>query len=165
MIALQILDQKLFMSSLLVHNTFDRFLLSELDIDTAVHYHISGIINRDWFDADELEQMDGRSYMKWEDIKPTAYELIKGKKTPLSFKIVFMLDEKDKEGVARSCGPNYKKDDIGAMFMNLRFEKETLTVITGASMKVFSMDQTMEKQWDETVKRFIAQNKIAFEQI
>lgn len=165
MLALQIQDVKTFMSGLLVHTMFDRFLLYEMDITMANSFHMNGLINREWYSTDELEQMNDRTYAKWTEMKPIAYELIKGKKTPTAFKIIFMLDEDDLIQLARSCGEQYNHETIQSMLFNVKYEKNVLTIITGTSMKTFTLDKTLEQQWDQTMINFLRKQKIAFEQL
>lgn len=96
MIAVQIQDIKDFMSKLLLGNAFDSFWLSEASITTSVSYTIDGFLHSEFYDTQEAEllQEEGRTYALWRDMKPFCFSVIKGKKTPLSFKIVFMLSKK-----------------------------------------------------------------------
>src|SRR3546814_16634988 len=87
MCALTIL--KNFMSNLLMHSIFDNFLLCELDITTFNHFHLSGKLNKEWYTNEELDELEEYSY--WNEIKPFALQIMKGNKTPQSFKIVFIL--------------------------------------------------------------------------
>ena len=89
MIALQVQDIKSFMSKLLIGTDFDAFWLSEANITTSVTYTIDGLLHPDFFDTQEAEllQAEGREYALWKDIKPLCFSIMKGKKTPLHFKI------------------------------------------------------------------------------
>ena len=49
MISLRIKDTKVFMSQLLIKDTFDRMLLSEATIKTACSYTINGQINKEYY--------------------------------------------------------------------------------------------------------------------
>ena len=39
--------------------------------------------------------------------------------------------------------------------MQIRYEKESLKMVTGISFKEFIMDKTIENAWDEAVKKWI----------
>ena len=95
MIALQVQDIKSFMSKLLIGTDFDAFWLSEANITTSVTYTLDGLLHPDFFDTQEAELLlaEGREYALWKDIKPFCFSIMKGKKTPLHFKIVFMLSK------------------------------------------------------------------------
>ena len=97
MIALRILDLKDFMSRLLIGSTFDNFWLCEADITTFVTFTIDGSLRTDFYDTQETETLlaQKQNYALWRDIKPFCFSMMKGKKTPLHFKIVFRLSEKN----------------------------------------------------------------------
>ena len=49
------------------------------------------------------------------------------------------------------------------MFLNLKYQDQKLTCITGISYRVFSMDKSLEQEWDRLVTVFFRNNKIPFE--
>ena len=48
--------------------------------------------------------------------------------------------------------------------MNLRFEKNEVHLVTGLSMKVFTLDKTLEHAWDQDMKTFLRMHEIAWEE-
>ncbi len=164
MVSLKILDVKTFMSSLLIQTTFDNFQLSELELATYNQFKIAGRLNKSWYSNEELEQLDGREYSKWSELKPVAFQLIKGNKTPSSFKIVFLLSRENIEKLLSKMGNTFSGEDIDNLFLNIRFEKDILTIITGTSMKTFSLNKSLEQEWDQNVKAFLKKNEIVFEE-
>ncbi|OYO87273.1 hypothetical protein CG709_14250, partial [Lachnotalea glycerini] len=114
MISLQIIDVKDFMSKLLISDTFHKFLLSEAIITTYNSFTIDGHINKDFYTAQELEEnnISQQSMSYWEALKPFCFELIKGKKTPLSFKIVFVLSQQNVSRLLDQSGVAFTEDDI-----------------------------------------------------
>jgi hypothetical protein len=164
MISLKVIDVKAFMSSLLVHNVFDNFLLSELDIGTFNQFHISGKINEDYYSTDELEILGGRKYSVWSEVKPTAFSLLKGNKLPLSIRIVFLLSPSNTENVLKKSGLSIPISDINGLFLNIRYDKGILSLVTGTSIKTFTMDKSLEHEWDSNVKTFLKHYEIAVEE-
>jgi hypothetical protein len=164
MVSLKINDVKAFMSSLLVQNVFDNFLLSELHINTFNHFQITGTLNEDYYSMDELEILEGRKYSLWSEIKPIAYSLIKGNKLPLTIKMVLLLSPLNTEKVLKKSGVSLNLGDINGLFLNIRFEKESLNLITGISTKNFIMDKTLEHTWDDDLKLFLKHYEIAVEE-
>ncbi len=164
MVSLKINDVKAFMSSLLVQNIFDNFLLSELHINTFNHFEITGALNEDYYSNDELEILDERKYSLWSEIKPIAYSLLKGNKLPLSIKIVLLLSPLNTEKVLKKSGVSLTSDDINGLFLNIRFDKGSLNLITGISTKNFSLDKTLEHTWDDDLKLFLKHYEIAVEE-
>jgi hypothetical protein len=163
MIAVQIQDIKDFMSKLLLGNAFDSFWLSEASITTSVSYTIDGFLHSEFYDTQEAEllQEEGRTYALWRDMKPFCFSVIKGKKTPLSFKIVFMLSKKNTQKLLASSKLSYQLEDIFGLFVNFQFDGQHLTCTTGTSLKTFSLDKSLDRVWDEMILKFFKQQQIS----
>lgn len=165
MIALKIHDIKLFMSGLLLHTTFDEYLAKEVEIVTSCTFQIDGKVQKDWYSSDEIEMMNNRHYVKWSEIKQHAYQLIRGNKTPLSFRIIFMLSEENKKQFVQETGISFQSEDISGLFLNVRYDKEDLIIVTGSSLSIFSLDKSVDQQWDSYVKEIFSKCKIAYEEM
>ena len=163
MISLKIIDVKDFMSKFLISNVFDNFLLTELDIVTFNHFHIDGKLNKEFFNNDEVEILGKRNYSTWKDVKPYAFSAIKGNKLPLLIKVVFALSPENIEKVIQKSGVSMKAEEVNGLFINIRYEKENLSIITGTSIKTFTLDKTLDQVWDGYVKSFLKHNEIAVE--
>ena len=163
MIAVQIQDIKDFMSKLLLGNAFDSFWLSEASITTSVSYTIDGFLHPEFYDTQEAEllQEEGRTYALWRDMKPFCFSVIKGKKTPLSFKIVFMLSKKNTQKLLASSKLSYQLGGIFGLFVNFQFDGQHLTCTTGTSLKTFSLDKSLDRVWDEMILKFFKQQQIS----
>ena len=164
MTSLKIVDVKAFMSSLLVHNVFDNFLLTEMEINTLVRFQVNGDLNQNFFSTDEKEAMGERSYATWNEIKPFAYQVMKGNKTPSSFKMVFLLSQSNLENIIQKNQINFRTEDIGGLFINIRYDSNGLYIVTGTSIKIFTLDKSMDHIWDRDVKKFLKFHEIAFEE-
>lgn len=162
MISMKILDVKSFMSSLLIHSVFDDLLLCELDITTFNQFHISGKLNKDWFTKEELEECD--DYSKWMEIKPYAYQITRGTKTPSFIKIVLQFPDKNTMEFLDKIKLPFQKEDISGLYLSIRFEHNELHMITGTSMKTFTLDKSLEYEWDSYIKNFLKNNNIIYEE-
>lgn len=162
MIALQIQDVKGLMSQLLVRTLFDEFLIHEMDIDTATSLHLDGRLNKSWYSSEETEELGGREYGKWSELKPVAYQYIKGNRTPLSMRIVFQLNRPLMEKLLLESGVKDRIEDVGGLYLNLRYDSNGLYLITGTSRKTFTLDKSLEHYWDESVKQFLHKAQIAY---
>lgn len=165
MISLKVDDIKGFMSNLLIHKVFDEFYVSEMTINTAIELYISGKLNEDFYSSEELEVLNGRKYSTWAENKGFAYSFIKGNKLPLSIKIVFMLSDSNTEILLKNSGVALSANDVNGLFLNIRYEQGNVYLTTGTSIKVFTMDKTLERTWDEDVKLFLKNNNIACEEV
>lgn len=164
MISLNILEVKQFMAKLLTNTVFDNFLFRELDIQTFTSFHISGQFNEAFFTDEELEERKEKRYTLWGDIRPIAFSMIKGNKTPLSMKVVFQLPKDQSEELVQRLSGRVHIDEVGGLYMNIRFEKNELHIITGTAIKTFTLDKTLEQEWDEEVKRFLKSLGILYEE-
>ena len=150
MIALTLTEIKDFTSHLLLKDTFDSFYFIEGEIVTFNTFRIDGFIQKDFFDTDT----DLPEYSYWKNIREYCFSLIRGKRTPLSFRFVFSLSPRN-----IALDP----DEIQGLYLNIRFDGKSLACVTGSSFKTFSMDKTLEHAWDEMVEKFFRQKQIAFE--
>lgn len=155
------------MSKLLVQDTFHKFLFSHASITTSNTFEIDGTLQKSFFTPLELELEDyeNRTLSYWQEIKPVCFELIKGKKTPLAFHFVFKLSEQNVEKLLSSLTIGLTKENINGLFLNIKFNGTVLQCITGVSINTFSLDRTLEKEWDTLIKKFFKTNEIAFEQL
>lgn len=164
MIALHILDVKDFMAKLLIQTVFDNFLLTEMEINTFTKFQIQGRINKSYFSSDEIELLQDRSLVKWNEVRGIAFQIMKGNKTPSSFHIVLQLSPENVEKLTSSTGVPLKAVDITGLYMHLKYENNQLTMITGTGVKIFTMDKTLDKEWDDMAKKFLKHHGIVFEE-
>lgn len=163
MISLKILDVKSFMGSLLIQKVFDNFLLSEAEITTFAHFSVEGRINQNFYTDEEKEELKVGRYVRWSEIKPYVFSLIKGNKLPLYIKIVMLLSEENSEKLLLQSGASFHKEEVKGLFLNIRYEKDNLIITTGTSVGTFTLDKTLEHYWDESVRKFLKKESIAAE--
>ncbi len=149
MVALKVINTKGFMGALLKKEVFDNFQLREAAITTFASFEIQGILNKSHF---ENPEEISRNYCLWSEIKAFAFEIIKGNKLPKSIKIVFSAGE---ELIAEIS------DNASALFINIIFENNEVIIITGTSLKTFSLDKSVEFLWDEWVCSFFEKNGLS----
>ncbi len=164
MISLKVVDVKAFMNKLLLQNVFDNFWVSEVEVNTSNKFTIQGDLNQGYFSSDELEALDQRTYSTWGELRPIIYQIIKGNRTPTSFKMVFLLSQKNTENVLSKSGLPYKYEDIGGLFLNIRFDQNGLYLLTGTSIKIFTLDKSLDKVWEKDVKTFLKYHEIPCEE-
>lgn len=167
MIALNLPDIKDFMHTLLCTDTFDNFLLMEAAIYGSCTWEMDGSINTDFYSSEELTEqgLDGLSYMPFSHLRTQCFDLIKGKRTPTYFKFIFLLSPAN---LARTLGQTHSSftpEDISGMFINLKFQQGNLSLTTGISYRIFSVDKSLEQEWDSLVKRFLKNHAVTFEEL
>lgn len=159
MIAIKLNNTKNFMSHLLLSDTFDHFLFIEGEIITFNTFKIDGYMQKAFFDAEETVP----EYSSWKSIRDFCFSIIKGKRTPLSFKFIFRLSPENITRLLERNRLDFQPSDVQGLYLNIRFENGGLTCVTGTSLKTFSMDKSLEQTWDAMVQRFFDKKGIGFE--
>ncbi len=167
MLALKINDVKEFMNQLLIGETFDHFQLVEVSITTFNTFSIDGTLKREFFDTDTCDILDQSSitYSFWKEVKPYCYSVIRGKRTPLHFKIIFQLSKDQTLSVVQNMNSSMAPELIKGFFLNLQYKNKELLCTTGLSLQTFYPDKTPEYWWDSAVLNFFRHRKIAFEKL
>lgn len=167
MIALNLLEIKDFMNKLLCTETFDNFLLKEATIQSSVTWSLDGGFNHDFYSSEELEEMQltGLPFLPFGMLRSHCFDLIKGKRTPSYFKFVFLLSPANLARTLEQTHSSFSPADITGMFLNLKFQHGKLLLTTGISYRIFSVDKSLEQEWDVLVKRFLKNHEISFEEL
>ncbi len=162
MLSLKITDIKKITTMLFASETFDRFFLRDASFETAVSATFSGEQNPDFYEESEREGLKENPYVRWEALRPVFYQLIKGKRLPLSFKTVLMTDRAQTDKIREKCG--FNDCPVTSLSMNLLYRDNAFYLTTGVAYGGFTLDKSMEKCWDEAVIRFLESKECAFEE-
>ena len=160
MIALALPQVKECMAKLLLSETFDPFYFIEGEIVTFNTFTLDGYLKKDFFEQEEAPE---REYALWKDVREFCFSLIKGKRTPLSFKFVLGLSDSNIEKLLLQQGLDFKPQDVQGLYINLKYDGQKLQCITGTAMNLFTMDKSLEQAWDMMVQNFFAQKEIKYE--
>lgn len=160
MIALALPQVKECMAKLLLSETFDPFYFIEGEIVTFNTFTLDGYLKKDFFEQEEDPE---REYALWKDVREFCFSLIKGKRTPLSFKFVLGLSDSNIEKLLLQQGLDFKPQDVRGLYINLKYDGQKLQCITGTAMNLFTMDKSLEQAWDIMVQKFFAQKEIKYE--
>lgn len=150
------LSAKNCMSHLLLKDTFDRFLFVEGEFTTFNKFTINGYLQEDFFDEKPQE-----TYSRWERIRDFCFQIIRGKRTPLGFKIVLALPDDQIAGFLSSHALTaYRPEEIQGLYLNFHYDGQNLQCITGTSLNTFTMDKSIEREWDTEVRNILKSKKI-----
>ena len=98
-------------------------------------------------------------------LRTRCFDLIKGKKTPTSFKFVFTLSPDNMRRTIESSESSYSYEDISGIYLNLKYQNQLLTCTTGISYNIFSPDKSLEANWDELIKKFLYKHDVNYEEL
>lgn len=166
------------MGKLLASDCFSSFLLKEAGIHSYVPFTIDGHINREFFEEDDADKTPVSphtqwnavplnnlpwNYVPWDIVRPTCFDLIKGKRTPTSFQFILYLKPESMEAI-------FTKEDLSPadfliqnLILNIRFDKGDLHLTTAVDYSGFNLDKSGEQLWDLTVRKFLSKKEIDFE--
>lgn len=156
MIGLHIADIKDFTAKLFLKETFDSFELTEAEFVTRFTVTLDGRLT---------EPADGHEHATWGQVRPLAFQIIKGKELPHSFRLVLRLSDENVAKTVASLGLAVSPEEVGALFFNIHYTHQQITVVTGCSMRTFTLDKTLEKEWDRLARRFFAKQQIPVEDV
>lgn len=165
MLALKIMSTKNFMNHLLVADTFDNFLLSEATISTANTYQIDGHINKDFYSSGDLGEVPPRPYefSEWKDMKPLCFHLIKGKRTPLFFKIILHLKPEAVGKLLAAGGCSIPSEQVKALVLTIKYDGSQVVLTTGSAFHTFVMSKEPDTIWDKALQQFLARKSFDYE--
>ena len=142
-------------NEILAGKIFDSFLLVEAEISVISDFNIDGRINKKFLDEEELDNSE--DFIEWKKVKKLCYDVIKGKKMPLSMKYIFKLSDSKIPAFLKSNQiEGVASETVKGLFMNIKYENGKMDCVTGTSLSTFDLnDRRVEEAWDETVKKFI----------
>lgn len=164
--AYQIFDLKSFMNKLLLSESFDYFLLEEGTIITANTFTIDGHIHKEFYTKEEQddEQLCPHDFSLWKDMRPLCFQLIKGKRTPLSFKFVLLLLPEHMTQILQNGGFSHHHL-VKSFTLTVKYDGTAATLMTGISTNTFLMDKTPEQLWDNAFIKFMDNKQIVWEEL
>lgn len=164
MIAITIKNLKNFMNQLLLSDAFDRFQVSEVQITTFATFSIDGKLHHNFYESEASKERKeaGQKQILWGDIRNYCFSLIKGKRTPLSFKIIFMFPKDETDMLIAENNTGITSDDIYGLYLNCQFNGETLTLTTGTSLRIFTLEKSLEHAWDRKLQTLLTEQAIDY---
>lgn len=169
----KITNVKQFMNKLLIENDFDSFLVSEVVIKTFNSFVIDGHINEGFYSDEEIDSFNESASIenrvfsdklsRWSTLKPFALSLMKGKKTPIYFKISFYLAEENIVKLLSSADTSITLRDIDGLSLIAKYSDDELVITTSSSLNIFSLDKSLDKIWDDMVIKFLSSKGIEYE--
>ena len=167
MLALKIIDIKDFMNKLLIKETFDSFEVIESSITTFNTFSINGRYQKDFFDSDVQNSLEENHchYAPWKELRPYCFSIIRGKRTPLQFKLIFPLPYTQICTLLQEQHSAISPEIIGGLFLNIQFKNHELHCTTGISFQTFIPDSSLKIIWDSYILDFFRNNQILFEEL
>lgn len=162
MVALQVEEIKIFTQKLFLGEDFDDFLLKEAQITTFNRFTIDGHIRKNFYTEKEFEQLPSGDFSYWKSIRPICFSLIRGKRLPENFYINLQADSQQVKNFLQNKDiSSIQEEQINGLYLHIRYEEEKLCCVTGTSLSVFTLNKSLEREWDKWVKEFLKEKEIA----
>ena len=152
----EILEVKEFTKLLFMTDIFDKFTVVEAEFHTFVKYDINCKLNKPYFDEEE-----NRDFCTWGEIRPICFGIIKGKRRPTFFMLIFKFSEEFKRDWIKS---NTTKDIDGDLYLNIRYSDKEMNLISSFSPKTFLLDREIINAFDLYVKNMFGRINITVEE-
>ena len=153
--SIDITDTGKFVKALLSEDFFAKTLLYYAEIKGACRIEIDGRVNKDFYDSEDesLVTPGGRAleYIRWGNIRNQFFEGIRGSRLPLRFSVSLIMDPDFIFEFVKSSGAGIRPEEVESLNINIMYDREKLTVTTGNSYKIFTLDKSFETIWDAFV--------------
>ncbi len=165
MTAIDLTDVKGFMGKLLASDTFDDYLILEAVITKANTFTIDGRLNEEYISRMEgneepAESQEPRASLQtWGNVRNICFELIKGKVLPVYMKVVLQLPASAVNLVLSRSGAAVSLDTIKGLYLNITYERGELHAVTGMYLSTFTMDKSLEREWDAYAAELLKEYK------
>jgi hypothetical protein len=150
-----ITDTGKFVKALLSEDFFAKTLLYYAEIKGACRIEIDGRLNKDFYDSDDegLTTAGGKElgYIRWGNIRNQFFEAIRGSRLPLRFSVSLVMDQDFIYDFVASSGISVRPDEVESLNINIMYDRERLTITTGNSYKIFTLDKSLDTIWDSFV--------------
>ena len=141
-----------------MQEAFDLFDLQSAKVTTYNTFTIDGRVHPDFYGEEKEEHPELLS--PWKQMRGVVKDLIRGKRTPLSFLLVLRLKvlsltEEEKERMKTTYG----------FVLSIKYQDGSITLTTGVEYKVFTMDKEAEGRWDAALPPLLSHAEISFEEM
>lgn len=150
--AYKILNVKEVMAHILMKDTFDEFLVSEVKILGKANLFLTGKPAEGFFPE---EALDESGYVAYKELRSICFDMIKGEKTPDSFTFMFLLKRSEVENLIEDCDSTLQPQDVESLSVLVRFKDGELSFTTGSALRIFTMDKSLNMAWDQWLERFM----------
>ena len=153
MLSTEITDIRRFTSYLFTASLFDDYFLHDAEFCTAFSVTFDGRKNPSFYEEAEREEEMKAPFMTYKSLRPMFFSLIKGKRLPVSFRIVLLSSPEMTERIVRESGFTGK---VSSLSMNVLYREGKLTVSTGIAYQTFTTDRSLEDAWDRAAASLLS---------
>lgn len=144
MILLNLPNVKSAMNSLLASESFDSFVVHEIQLTNDIGLTVKG------------------NMKEYSTIRPIVLEAVKKRETPSNMRFILSLSPENIEKTVKSIDTDTDPALISGMYINIAYNNGVLNLTTGISYTTFMKDIFLEKEWDRLVPIFLSKQGIEY---
>ncbi|MGI6108102.1 MAG: DUF5721 family protein [Lachnospiraceae bacterium] len=115
-------------------------------------------------DAAGVPGNNENTFVSWKDIRPICFSMIRGKRTPLSFRLVLLCPASEApEYFGELAGA--EDSGISSFVLVLQYKDGKITATTAVSYSRFALDRGPERQWDSEAAEWFRREGLPFEAV
>lgn len=138
------------MAKLLLTDTFSDYTFMEGEVTTFNTFKIDGYLHPEFYDSDDMELIGSKqTHSSWGQVREYFLQMIKGKRTPLKFRIILSLSPAEIEALIEKEGLCLRAKEVQGLYLNFKYEEGILKCTTGTSFHTFNLDKSLEQVWDK----------------
>lgn len=161
MISIQITNQKDFTTKLFANDCFDSLLFDNAQFKVFTDFVINGRTNPEYFDNDDDTRL--LTNLPWSKFRHICFNIIKGNRKPVGFKIVLKLDPKTVCNFESAEQIKTEDYNVNGLYLNIRYDSGNITCITGVSTTAFTIDKTVDRAFDHYIQKYLIQKNIEYD--
>lgn len=150
----EIKEIKEYLNGLFTEERYESFYLFSVKLDSNISYEMDGKINKEFYSEEEYGQLENKEYICWKNIKKSVLGFMSNGKLPVKMKLILMFNKDNVNRLIEMNNIPIHPDNVRALFMNILYSDNRLSITTGTSLNVFTMDKTLEDLWDKTVEKY-----------
>ena len=108
-------ELRAFTGALFRSERFDAFLLCEASFRTAFSLEIDGRRNKDWYSAEEEQELGAEDFVRWGEVRELAFQAIRGKKAPKAFRLVLRLNRQESTAFLAESGSRLRPEEVSGL--------------------------------------------------
>ena len=91
--------------------------------------------------------------------------MIRGKRAPLSFKIVLQFSPNKAAALLQNASLSIAPELVTGLYLNLQYKNKTLLCTTGTSLKTFIPGKDLDHLWEQYMMEFFRRNSFSVEEV
>jgi len=147
-------SQKLFYGQI-----FDEFLFLEGHIVTNCSFSLNGRLNKSFYTEEDYNSLEEPKLTTWQNIKPVYRQILADTdnldKFPVKFSVILTLSPNQTKKLLAGSDSDIAFENIEGLHLNIKYENGILTCTTGTSLKIFTLDKSLENYFDKYTENFL----------